>query len=51
MSDVYSILQGINRAFPFIASDDAESIIEIQTPVLFKLVRLWTSHSEQLGLL
>ncbi|CAD5194896.1 unnamed protein product [Musa acuminata subsp. malaccensis] len=33
-----ALLTGINRAFPFIASDDAESIIEIQTPVLFKLV-------------
>ncbi|URE26125.1 CBF/Mak21 family [Musa troglodytarum] len=33
-----ALLTGVNRAFPFIASDDAESIIEVQTPVLFKLV-------------
>ncbi|KAG6480353.1 hypothetical protein ZIOFF_063853 [Zingiber officinale] len=32
------LLTGVNRAFPFVASDDAESIIEDQTPVLFRLV-------------
>ncbi|XP_078443906.1 CCAAT-binding factor isoform X1 [Wolffia australiana] len=33
-----AILTGVNRAFPFVASDEADDIIEVQTPVLFRLV-------------
>ncbi|XP_042482910.1 CCAAT/enhancer-binding protein zeta isoform X2 [Macadamia integrifolia] len=36
-----ALLTGVNRAFPFVASDEVDDIIEIQTPMLFKLV-----HSE-----
>lgn len=31
-------LQGVNRAFPYVSTDEADDIIESQTPVLFKLV-------------
>lgn len=31
--------QGVNRAFPFVASDEADDVVEVQTPMLFKLVR------------
>lgn len=30
--------QGVNRAFPFVSSDEADDIIDVQTPVLFQLV-------------
>jgi ribosome biogenesis protein MAK21 len=30
--------QGVNRAFPFVSSNEADDIIDIQTPVLFQLV-------------
>ncbi|KAJ3692481.1 hypothetical protein LUZ60_012831 [Juncus effusus] len=33
-----ALLTGVNRAFPFVSSDEADDIIEVQTPVLFKLV-------------
>ncbi|XP_059645531.1 protein SLOW WALKER 2 isoform X2 [Cornus florida] len=33
-----ALLTGINRAFPFVSSDEADDIIEIQTPMLFQLV-------------
>lgn len=33
-------IQGVNRAFPFVASDEADDIIEVQTPILFRLVSL-----------
>ncbi|KAJ6825990.1 CCAAT/enhancer-binding protein zeta [Iris pallida] len=36
-----SLLTGVNRAFPFVSSDEADDIIEVQTPTLFRLV-----HSE-----
>lgn len=36
-----ALLTGVNRAFPFLSSDEADDMIEVQTPVLFKLV-----HSE-----
>ncbi|KAI9119728.1 hypothetical protein K1719_009117 [Acacia pycnantha] len=32
------LLTGVNRAFPFVSSDEADDIIDVQTPVLFKLV-------------
>ncbi|PKA46945.1 hypothetical protein AXF42_Ash020930 [Apostasia shenzhenica] len=35
------ILTGVNRAFPFVSSDEADDMLEVQTPILFKLV-----HSE-----
>lgn len=35
---VLLLLQGVNRAFPYVSSDEADDIIESQTPVLFKLV-------------
>jgi len=28
----------VNRAFPFVSSDEADDIIDVQTPVLFQLV-------------
>ncbi|XP_020088571.1 CCAAT/enhancer-binding protein zeta isoform X2 [Ananas comosus] len=36
-----ALLTGVNRAFPFVSSDEADDIMEVQTPVLFRLV-----HSE-----
>ncbi|XP_077240901.1 CCAAT-binding factor [Tasmannia lanceolata] len=33
-----ALLTGVNRAFPFVASDEADDIIEVQTPIFFKLV-------------
>ncbi|XP_004510554.1 protein SLOW WALKER 2 [Cicer arietinum] len=33
-----ALLTGVNRAFPFVASDEADDIIDVQTPVLFQLV-------------
>lgn len=35
---LFSILQGVNRAFPYVSSNEADDIIEVQTPMLFKLV-------------
>ncbi|XP_045789959.1 CCAAT/enhancer-binding protein zeta-like [Trifolium pratense] len=32
------LLTGVNRAFPFVSSNEADDIIEVQTPVLFQLV-------------
>lgn len=32
-------LQGVKRAFPYVASAEAEDLVEVQTPMLFKLVR------------
>ncbi|KAF7843646.1 CCAAT/enhancer-binding protein zeta [Senna tora] len=32
------LLTGVNRAFPFVSSDEADDIIDVQTPVLFRLV-------------
>lgn len=32
-------VKGVNRAFPYVATDDVDSVIEEHTPVLFKLVR------------
>ncbi|XP_072984339.1 protein SLOW WALKER 2 [Typha latifolia] len=36
-----ALLTGVNRAFPFVSSDEADDIMEVQTPTLFRLV-----HSE-----
>ncbi|ERN00655.1 CCAAT/enhancer-binding protein zeta [Amborella trichopoda] len=33
-----ALLTGVNRAFPYVSTDEADAIIEQQTPVLFKLV-------------
>ncbi|KAK7294502.1 hypothetical protein RJT34_17391 [Clitoria ternatea] len=33
-----ALLTGVNRAFPFVRSDEADDIIDVQTPVLFQLV-------------
>lgn len=35
-------MQGVNRAFPYVASDDVNSVIEEHTPVLFRLVSVST---------
>ncbi|KAL5579637.1 hypothetical protein UlMin_012079 [Ulmus minor] len=32
------LLTGVNRAFPFVSSGEADDIIEVQTPMLFQLV-------------
>lgn len=33
-----ALLTGVNRAFPYVSSNEADDIIEVQTPMLFKLV-------------
>ncbi|KAI4353552.1 hypothetical protein L6164_002492 [Bauhinia variegata] len=33
-----ALLTGVNRAFPFVSSDEADDVIDVQTPVLFQLV-------------
>ncbi|XP_057981919.1 protein SLOW WALKER 2 [Malania oleifera] len=33
-----ALLTGVNRAFPFVSSDEADDVIEVQNPVLFQLV-------------
>ncbi|KAB1218311.1 CCAAT/enhancer-binding protein zeta [Morella rubra] len=33
-----ALLTGVNRAFPFVLSNEADDIIEVQTPMLFQLV-------------
>ncbi|XP_052181696.1 protein SLOW WALKER 2 isoform X1 [Diospyros lotus] len=33
-----ALLTGVNRAFPFVSSIEADDIIEVQTPMLFRLV-------------
>ncbi|AES94857.2 putative CCAAT-binding factor [Medicago truncatula] len=33
-----ALLTGVNRAFPFVSSDEADDIVDVQTPVLFQLV-------------
>ncbi|CAH8359277.1 unnamed protein product [Eruca vesicaria subsp. sativa] len=33
-----ALLTGVNRAFPYVSTDEADDIVESQTPVLFKLV-------------
>ncbi|GMH17563.1 hypothetical protein Nepgr_019404 [Nepenthes gracilis] len=33
-----ALLTGVNRAFPFVSSDEADEIVEVQTPMLFQLV-------------
>eukprot|EP00252_Welwitschia_mirabilis_P019006 TRINITY_DN4287_c0_g1_i1.p1 TRINITY_DN4287_c0_g1~~TRINITY_DN4287_c0_g1_i1.p1 ORF type:complete len:1060 (-),score=290.87 TRINITY_DN4287_c0_g1_i1:464-3643(-) len=33
-----ALLTGVNRAFPFVATDEADVVIENETPVLFQLV-------------
>lgn len=37
-----SHLQGVNRAFPFVSSDEADDVIQAHTPVLFQLVSVAT---------
>ncbi|CAN4085120.1 unnamed protein product [Withania somnifera] len=33
-----ALLMGVNRAFPFVSSDEADDVIQAHTPVLFQLV-------------
>ncbi|KAI3455663.1 hypothetical protein Pfo_012326 [Paulownia fortunei] len=33
-----ALLTGVNRAFPFVSSDEADDVIEVHTPLLFQLV-------------
>ncbi|KAL8138359.1 hypothetical protein V2J09_004360, partial [Rumex salicifolius] len=33
-----ALLTGVNRAFPFVSSNEADEILEVQTPMLFQLV-------------
>ncbi|CAM8901251.1 unnamed protein product [Rhodiola kirilowii] len=33
-----ALLTGVNRAFPYVASNEADDIVEVQTPILFQLV-------------
>ncbi|XP_056176264.1 protein SLOW WALKER 2 [Syzygium oleosum] len=32
------LLTGVNRAFPYVSSNEADDIVEVQTPLLFQLV-------------
>ncbi|XP_027907299.1 CCAAT/enhancer-binding protein zeta [Vigna unguiculata] len=32
------LLTGVNRAFPYVSSNEADDIVDVQTPVLFQLV-------------
>ncbi|KAK9153181.1 hypothetical protein Sjap_000661 [Stephania japonica] len=39
MMDVYfALFKGVNRAFPFLSSGESDDLVEVQTPMLFKLV-------------
>jgi hypothetical protein len=41
-----ALLTGVNRAFPYVAAEDVDVIIEEHTPVLFRLVyTLLSTHS------
>ena len=31
-------MQGVNRALPYVASSEVDDIVEVQTPILFRLV-------------
>ncbi|KAL8118831.1 hypothetical protein AgCh_016360 [Apium graveolens] len=33
-----ALLTGVNRAFPYVSSNEADDILEVQTPMLFQLV-------------
>ncbi|KAL9228490.1 hypothetical protein vseg_004067 [Gypsophila vaccaria] len=33
-----ALLTGVNRAFPYVSGDEADEIVDVQTPVLFRLV-------------
>jgi hypothetical protein len=33
-------MQGVNRALPYVASSEVDDIVEVQTPILFRLVSL-----------
>ncbi|GAA0147296.1 DNA-binding transcription factor [Lithospermum erythrorhizon] len=33
-----ALLSGVNRAFPYVSSNEADDIVEVQTPILFQLV-------------
>ncbi|PIN01186.1 hypothetical protein CDL12_26307 [Handroanthus impetiginosus] len=33
-----ALLTGVNRAFPFVSSDEADDLIQVHTPLLFQLV-------------
>lgn len=36
--------QGVNRAFPYVSSNEADDIVDIETPMLFQLVGYKTLH-------
>ena len=36
--------QGVNRAFPYVSINEADDIIDIETPMLFQLVGYKTWH-------
>ncbi|KOM57021.1 hypothetical protein LR48_Vigan11g005300 [Vigna angularis] len=35
------LLTGVNRTFPFVSSNEADDIVEVQTPVLFQLAEMF----------
>ncbi|GAU31964.1 hypothetical protein TSUD_359080 [Trifolium subterraneum] len=35
------LLTGVNRAFPFVSSNEADDIVDVQTPVLFQLAEMF----------
>ncbi|KAJ1408291.1 CCAAT-binding factor [Sesbania bispinosa] len=36
-----ALLTGVNRAFPFVSSNEADDIVDVQTPVLFQLAEMF----------
>lgn len=46
---IVHLMQGVNRALPYVASSEVDDIVEVQTPILFRLVRLLTSESTLLS--
>lgn len=39
--------QGVNRAFPYVSSAEADDIIEVQTPMIFQLVISWSTDCKR----
>jgi hypothetical protein len=44
---IVSPMQGVNRALPYVASSEVDDIVEVQTPILFRLVRLLANIKDQ----
>lgn len=42
-------MQGVNRALPYVASSEVDDIVEVQTPILFRLVSLLVNDKKFLA--